>query len=366
MKFELEEPPSKRWQEKIGPIYLKSLKTLVNVALQCQKLFFRLKPITLDNKNLLLQIAFLFVLTLIPWISEASVNEQIYSDLKKYSEPVDPLKTGQFVQMMSKYTPGLEVKAQDVALTLMTKESADYTLSQQLAVNSTQDIPEPTRQDATYVVQPGESITQIAQKFNLHVASILDANGIKPEDANKIKQGTILAIPSSDTSSSDEWLIAIQKAQEEQRAADEAKRQAQLKKTKTLAASSKQTASAYDNVDRSNLIVPISSRGISQYFGRGHTGIDYMAGTGTPIRAAAGGKVIIVSTGWSGGYGNQVVVDHGGGRATRYAHLSSISVYVGQTVSQGQNIGGCGSTGRSTGPHLHFELIIGGRPVSPF
>lgn len=360
-----DQPPLERWSDKVN-LKNKSLKTLRDLAVSCRKLLFRLIALAGENKALLLQLVFLSVLVTIPWISEASVNKQLYLDLKKYSEPVDPLKMGQFAQTISQYTPGIEVKAQDVALNIMTQESTGYTLSQQLAVNNIQDVPEIKRQDATYVVQSGETITQIAQKFSLHVASILDANGIKAEDAGNIKEGMVLAIPSSDTSSSDEWLVAIQKAQEAQRAEEAKKAKAAAAAKAKIAASSKQTASAYSGVDRSNLIVPISGKGISQYFGRGHTGIDYMASVGSAVRAAAGGKVVIVSTGWSGGYGNQIVVDHGGGRATRYAHLSGINVSVGQSVSQGQTIGYSGSTGRSTGPHLHFELIINGSPVSPF
>jgi len=91
-----------------------------------------------------------------------------------------------------------------------------------------------------------------------------------------------------------------------------------------------------------------------------------MAPIGTPVYAAASGRVVITSGGWSGGYGNQTVIDHGGGRATRYAHLSSIAVSVGQTVGRGEVIGYSGNTGRSSGPHLHFELIIDGYPVPPF
>src|SRR5581483_7838056 len=88
-------------------------------------------------------------------------------------------------------------------------------------------------------------------------------------------------------------------------------------------------------------------------WGRMHTGIDIGVPAGTPIHAAAAGTVIYC--GWESGYGNLVVVDHGNGIATAYAHQSSMAATVGQQVSQGQVIGYVGSTGFSTGPHLHFE-----------
>jgi murein DD-endopeptidase MepM/ murein hydrolase activator NlpD len=94
-----------------------------------------------------------------------------------------------------------------------------------------------------------------------------------------------------------------------------------------------------------------------------HPGLDIADPTGTPIAAAASGRVIIA--GWEGGYGNLVVLENGGGIATAYAHQSSIAVTVGQTVSQGQTIGYVGSTGFSTGPHLHFEVRVNGSPVDP-
>ena len=76
---------------------------------------------------------------------------------------------------------------------------------------------------------------------------------------------------------------------------------------------------------------------------------------GTPVIAAGSGKVIGITGGWGGGYGNSILLDHGGGRHTRYAHLSQINVGLGDYVSAGQNIGLSGNTGWSTGPHLHFE-----------
>ena len=98
-------------------------------------------------------------------------------------------------------------------------------------------------------------------------------------------------------------------------------------------------------------------------WGRMHTGIDIGAGEGAPIVAAAAGDVIVA--GWVEGYGNTVVIDHGGGVATLYGHQSSIAVAVGQVVAAGQQIGLVGNTGHSTGPHLHFEVRVDGSPVDP-
>lgn len=94
-----------------------------------------------------------------------------------------------------------------------------------------------------------------------------------------------------------------------------------------------------------------------------HSGIDFRAPTGTPVLAAAGGRVIHAGT--NGGYGKMVDIDHGNGLVTRYAHLSAISVSLGDTVTGGQRLGLAGSTGRSTGPHLHFEVRRGGGALDP-
>ncbi|MBR1220357.1 M23 family metallopeptidase [Bradyrhizobium sp. U87765 SZCCT0131] len=94
-----------------------------------------------------------------------------------------------------------------------------------------------------------------------------------------------------------------------------------------------------------------------------HTGLDFRASMGDPVRATANGRVD--NAGWSGGYGRMIEIDHGNGLATRYGHLSEIKVKIGDVVKIGQIIGAVGSTGRSTGPHLHYETRIDGDAVDP-
>ena len=94
-----------------------------------------------------------------------------------------------------------------------------------------------------------------------------------------------------------------------------------------------------------------------------HTGIDFRGSYGEPAHATAAGTV--TSAGWSGGYGQMVEIDHGNGLATRYGHLSEIDVRVGQSIRIGQVVGRIGSTGRSTGPHLHYETRVDGEAVDP-
>lgn len=96
---------------------------------------------------------------------------------------------------------------------------------------------------------------------------------------------------------------------------------------------------------------------------RQHNGIDLAAAKGTPIRASGSGEV--VSVGWRGAYGRVVEINHGQGLTTIYAHLDKFIVKKGQTVAAGQNIGQMGNTGRSTGPHLHFEMRVNNIPIDP-
>ncbi|GAA4326942.1 hypothetical protein GCM10023086_54750 [Streptomyces venetus] len=130
---------------------------------------------------------------------------------------------------------------------------------------------------------------------------------------------------------------------------------------------------ARSTTTRQGVVAPVSAslgtpyRKAGSAWSKGyHTGVDFPVPTGTSVRSVAAGSV--VSAGWGGSFGYQVVVRHGDGRYSQYAHLSAISVRDGQTVSAGQRIGRSGSTGNSSGPHLHFEVRTGpgfGTDVDP-
>ena len=118
---------------------------------------------------------------------------------------------------------------------------------------------------------------------------------------------------------------------------------------------------------RPTYMFPVTNWNVTSNFGyrwgRLHAGTDVGVPEGTTVRASRGGQV--VTAGWVGGYGNCVIIDHGDGVCTRYGHLSQVLVSVGQYVDQGEQIALSGNTGRSTGPHLHFEIRINGEPTDP-
>ena len=159
-------------------------------------------------------------------------------------------------------------------------------------------------------------------------------------------------------------LADTRESEEEWLAEASAMRQANAAVTSAISAPSSSPTSSPPS--SAGLIWPVSGPITSPYgmrWGSLHPGIDISAGMGTPIRAAAAG--VVVAAGYSGGYGNLTVIDHGNGIATAYAHQSGFAVSAGQQVAQGQVIGYVGSTGHSTGPHLHFEVRVNGSPVDP-
>ena len=183
----------------------------------------------------------------------------------------------------------------------------------------------------------------------------------------------------NELASNRDTLVAAERLKQGALASSRNTREEYLQEVEALAAQSASLAAAIRDAQAvagstgagvpsaSGFIWPVNGAVVSGYgmrWGRLHEGIDIAASTtGTPIWAAAAGTVI--HAGWLGGYGNLVVVDHGNGLATAYAHASAILVGVGQQVAQGESVALVGSTGNSSGPHLHFEVRVNGVAVDP-
>ncbi len=177
-----------------------------------------------------------------------------------------------------------------------------------------------------HIVKDGDTISTISKKYEGDTEEILSYNQLA--SADEISIGDVLIIPGGAVNTP-------------------TRRASQAQPVRVSGASGASSAGFSHPAPGS-----VRTQGI-----HGYNGVDLAAGYGSPIRAAASGEVIVSkSSGWNGGYGNYVVIKHPNGAQTLYAHLSSNYVGVGSYVSQGEVIGGMGSTGRSTGTHLHFEV----------
>lgn len=172
-----------------------------------------------------------------------------------------------------------------------------------------------------------------------------------------------------DLEADQERIERLIRERQEQARRDEARRQEEARRRGAAAAPPSgggSSSGGSGTVSRAGYVWPMCAPVTSEYgprWGRIHRGIDLGAPTGTPIGASKAGRVIFA--GWQGGYGQLVLIDHGDGVVTAYAHMSRIGVGRGASVSQGQSIGAVGSTGNSTGPHLHLEMRVNGRAVNP-
>lgn len=177
-------------------------------------------------------------------------------------------------------------------------------------------------------------------------------------------------------SSAEVTRLINEKQEEMRRAAEEARRQAEmeaLRQSGNVEYVPEENGGYVMQNYGGGMIWPVSGPITSEFgwrthpiFGnaRFHSGLDIGSDYGVPIHAAASG--VVIESGWIGGYGNTIMIDHGSGIVTLYGHNESLAVGVGQQVNQGDVIAYCGSTGNSTGPHCHFEVRLGGEPVSPW
>lgn len=185
-----------------------------------------------------------------------------------------------------------------------------------------------------HTVKKGDTMSTIAKKYKGDVDDIAKYNGIA-SDA-KLAVGDVVIVPEG------EITITVPKV---------------TKTTKASVAAYEKLLDSYANSTPSGFFVRPVVGGIRTQGLHGHNGVDIGASIGVPVLASATGQVIAAkSSGYNGGYGNMIIISHAGNVQTVYGHLSAVRVTVGQQVTQGQVIGAVGNTGKSTGPHLHFEV----------
>jgi len=247
-----------------------------------------------------------------------------------------------------------------------------------------------TAETKTYTVQPGDTVLGIAEKFGLKPETIQWANPGLAQNVDLIRPGDSLAIlpvdgalhivTSGDTlgSIASEYKVSVDDiiGYKGNGLAD-ASAALSIAMKLVIPGGTKPYVAQQSNVAYTTGATPANARigggnfawptsgSINQRFWSGHTGVDIGAWIGSPVKAADGGYVAIAQGGWNAGYGNYVVIDHGNGFVTLYGHLNSIYVKPGESVSAGEQIGAVGTTGNSTGPHLHFEIRYQGVPRDP-
>lgn len=250
------------------------------------------------------------------------------------------------------------------------------------------DQPTGRKEIIEYVVQTGDVIGSIAAKFSISVNTILWTNKlsynslIRPGDKLKILpvSGVLHTVASGENlgNIAKKYTVEIEKIKEYNNLAnaDSLKKGQELIIPDGILKAAPKASSVARNVysppasssravysSSAKFIWPSTSKRITQYYHLGHHAIDIGGKTGTPIYAIEKGQIIL--SGWSSGYGYNIIVYHGGGQKSRYAHFSKLYVKKGVLVDKGEQLGEMGSTGWSTGPHLHLEIIINGVKVNP-
>lgn len=349
------------------------------------------KPGALEN-----QIPKTIMAQLIPTEFESAPNEQLIEETQTPSNvsPAAPEKYSNSSCVLDKATSIL-IEEETEQSDLLSFNDVGDTVFKPRIIGLTAGNTETTLAQRTtiiyYTVQNGDTVSTIARRFGLTVNTILWANNltayslIRPGDSLTILpySGVLYTVKSGDTVSK----IASRYGVDGDKISSCNDVAAGLKvgqkivipgaKKITTQTSVAQTSNSGLSIIKdlikapavrtsgSKMIWPTAGYRITQYFSWRHTGVDIANRIGTPIYAADDGVVEIARGGYNGGYGNTIVINHGGGVKTRYGHASKLFVKVGDEVEKGENIAAMGSTGRSTGPHLHFEVLINGARYNP-
>lgn len=248
-----------------------------------------------------------------------------------------------------------------------------------------------------YTVEPGDCLSLIAEKHNMKTAQLMELNQLTDSEWIYIGDELVVTVPQPEISvwykqraayeeeyeadviyqDNSSWYVGTEEVLQE---GTTGRRQVVADVTysngtevsreileETLLAEAQPKIIERGTSTPPTYIKPLVGGSFSSPFGsrwgRMHKGVDWSCPIGTAVRASCGGTVI--SAGWVNGYGNCIMIRHSDGRQTRYAHLSKILVSSGQSVRQGEKIALSGNTGNSTGPHLHFEILVGGVQENP-
>lgn len=310
-----------------------------------------------------------------------SVTDELqYGDSKlvNYEEGTVLVEFEEPVEVVEGYAPSEEIMSLQTAIEEVTKEKETNQM---------------------YEIQSGDSLSLIAYEHDTTMESIVELNDCI-EDENSViiaGQEIIISVPEPELS----VVTTVQEAYNEDYQADTIyidnnswyTNQTKVKQEATTGNRDVVAQVTYRNgkevsrnivqetvnkesqpaiVERGTIVPPtyikplyggVFTSGFKYRWGRWHKGLDYACPVGTSIMASSGG--VVSAAGWSSGYGYCVRIQHPDGRETRYAHLSKILVHAGQQVKQGEKIALSGNTGRSTGPHVHFEILINGTQVDP-
>jgi len=301
-----------------------------------------------------------------------------------------------YLDNLSAFRPQLKADLSAEEL-IIAEENDSYSIIQDGAsivkpnIASTKKVKRERTETLVYEIEPGDSVSTIAENFEISVATILWENDlsvysiIKPGQELRIlpTSGLNHTVKKSENLSSiaKKYKVEEDKISEYNKLANSTVLQIGQKifipggkkvslpayKPKTYtgigAIKSIVSSPSAKPVQGNKMNWPAATTRITQYYSWRHHGLDLAAKIGTAIYAADAGTVEVL--GWGTGYGNQIVINHGGGKKTRYAHLSKFFVKKGEKVSKGQTIAAMGSTGWSTGPHLHFEVIINSKKYNP-
>jgi murein DD-endopeptidase MepM/ murein hydrolase activator NlpD len=275
-----------------------------------------------------------------PAIIEKLDNEALLLDAQQMAEAFQiQINQPRLVEYVAKASDSVQAIADTYGVKITTI-TASNGMNKDTTLTEGQKLIFPSIDGVAYKIKNGENLWDISVLYKVDFYDLLDINNLNSPD--KLKLGQQIIVP-------DVEAIKIESSS----------------KPKTTASKSASKTASSSSISRGSW--PASGSVTSKFgqrWGKEHKGIDIGVPTGTNVKSFMSGKVTY--SGWQGSYGNLVVISHGNGLQTYYAHNSKLLVKVGQSVDSGSVIAKSGSTGNSTGPHIHFEVRKNGNPVNPF